>query len=171
MPLPDAEHSFEFTKLNLPDNHTEVAFGRLNSSASSLQNPFSKSAVTSAQLPYKDRKSLQSDFVGKTANVPDEHEASSKPAGASQDYLYQEESERPHQDKKDFIWTEDLSENGQKLFLLLLGDIGHMNDPPALAKEEGINLDEGLKELRHHDVLDERDPKIILLNINLTMSH
>lgn len=66
---------------------------------------------------------------------------------------------------EDFIWNEDLSPNAQKLYLFLIGDTGYVDTLPIIAAEEGIDLHAGLEELRRHQVLDESDPEIILINI------
>lgn len=60
-----------------------------------------------------------------------------------------------------FIWNEDLSENGRKLYWLLLGDIGFIEWLPELAQSEDIDLVAGIQELRDREVLDENNPKII----------
>jgi hypothetical protein len=67
--------------------------------------------------------------------------------------------------QKDFIWDEHLSENGQKLYLLLLGEVGCTPYLRQLAEAEGVDLDAGLAELRRHRVLDEHDPKIVRINL------
>lgn len=69
--------------------------------------------------------------------------------------------------QKNFIWDEHLSENGQKLYLLLLGDTGFTEHLPELAQMEGIDLDAGLAELRNQKILDENDAKIVRINLNI----
>lgn len=63
--------------------------------------------------------------------------------------------------RDDFDWTEDLSENGQKLFLLLINDIGLTKYLPELAEQKGIELASALEELRRNKIIDESDPTII----------
>jgi hypothetical protein len=63
----------------------------------------------------------------------------------------------------DFIWTQDLTENAQKLYLWLLCDMGDTVDLPHHAKREGWDLVTALQELREFGIIDESDPSIIWL--------
>jgi len=56
-----------------------------------------------------------------------------------------------------------ISENGMKLYNLLLGDIGLTKYLPELAQMVNIDLNLGLQELREYGLLDESNPNIILI--------
>lgn len=69
---------------------------------------------------------------------------------------------------KTSIWDEDfenLSENGQRLFSILLGQVGWTQYLSRIALLADIDLDAGLDELRKHGILDENDPNIFLLKL------
>lgn len=52
----------------------------------------------------------------------------------------------------------DLSEDGQMLYKILLGEAGDTEFLAALASEVGFDLEAALAELRQYGVLDESDP-------------
>lgn len=63
-----------------------------------------------------------------------------------------------------FNWRMDLSETGQWLYELLVGEAGDTDLLPILAVEEEIDLNAALNELRSWGILDERDPARIRLH-------
>lgn len=58
-------------------------------------------------------------------------------------------------------WREDLSEEGQKLYEFLLGDVGDVEILSIFAGTHKLDLKTTLDELRSWGILDERDPLII----------
>ena len=65
--------------------------------------------------------------------------------------------------RADFSWRRNLSEDGKKLYLLLLKEMGDVDLLPIYATEEEFDLNTALDELREHALLDERDPELIKL--------
>lgn len=65
--------------------------------------------------------------------------------------------------KDDFVWHRDLSEDGQKLYEVLLGEAGDRDTLPKIAEEDGYDLDKTLAELRGQGILDEDNPLRIRL--------
>lgn len=65
--------------------------------------------------------------------------------------------------KEEFWWQEELSEGGQKLYYLLIQQIGDTNLLPDLAVEIGFNLEVAMSELRESGLIDESDSKIVQL--------
>lgn len=63
----------------------------------------------------------------------------------------------------DFNWRTTLSEDGQKLYRLLLYDMGDREYLPLHASEEGWDLEAALDELRRHELIDESDSATITL--------
>lgn len=64
-----------------------------------------------------------------------------------------------------FDWRRDLSEDGRKLYDLLLGEVGDADLLPMLAEEDEIDLQRALTELRNRDLIDESDPEFIRLRL------
>lgn len=65
--------------------------------------------------------------------------------------------------RADFNWRRELSENGQRLYRVLLYEMGHTDLLPELATVYEFGLDEALGELRSHHLVDERNPDFISL--------
>lgn len=131
---------------------TELSF----SSSPKFSSNASQSNVR--RLPVTDDPALLSDTV---FDVSPGGEPSPQYANLA-DLPNQEGSERTNSsERKQFIWDVDLSKNGQKLYLLLLGDIGFTKYLPELAQSEEIDLGTGLQELRDQGILDESTPKML----------
>lgn len=60
-----------------------------------------------------------------------------------------------------FEWQTDLSENAREVFLVILEDMGLPEYLSEWAKREGVDLEAGLAELRHHGLIDETNPHLI----------
>jgi hypothetical protein len=66
-------------------------------------------------------------------------------------------------DKEGFHWREERSENGQKLYKLLIGKQGDIDLLPTQAAEDGFDLQAALDECRGYGLLDESIPGLVRL--------
>jgi hypothetical protein len=62
-----------------------------------------------------------------------------------------------------FLWTRDLSENGQKLYRLFLRAVVDKDRLPIIATKQGFDLEAATDELISHDIIDNSDAKIFRL--------
>lgn len=173
--MPSPEHRFRFSspRESVPSGNNQTscpptekrplspltALPPLDSSQVLSNSPASPSNEASTDYDQK----LEKDVALSSGGDPHDSKARAvlNQSLAPQDNAAQAALEGSSKDKKQFIWKEDLSENGQKLYLLLLGDIGFIKYLAELVQMEGIDLDAGLEELRRLDVLDESDAAII----------
>lgn len=63
--------------------------------------------------------------------------------------------------EKQFWWRRDLSQNGQNLYEILIGEGRDKAILSEIATTEGWDLNEALNELRAFNILEESDPDII----------
>jgi hypothetical protein len=63
--------------------------------------------------------------------------------------------------KEGFHWREELSENAQKLYELLIVEMGDFDSLPLYAAEDGFDLQAALLECRGHGLLDESIPGLV----------
>ncbi|MFN8495580.1 MAG: hypothetical protein U0350_48755 [Caldilineaceae bacterium] len=108
--------------------------------------------------PNNNFLTLVSDGTFDSSEKAEEHGQNTHQSDGSHDQPTTGKGE--HTEKKLFIWEEDLSENGRKLYWLLLGDVGFIEYLPELTQHRQIDLDSGLQELREHNVLDESVPQM-----------
>lgn len=65
--------------------------------------------------------------------------------------------------KEGFNWREELSEDGQRLYKLLVREMGDIDSLPAYAAEDGFDLNVAMEELKGHGLLDESIPGLVRL--------
>jgi len=73
------------------------------------------------------------------------------------------ESGKLNYDKDQFWWWRDLSQDGRKLYEILIGEGGDWDILPEYADQVGFNLNTALVELRERGFLDESDPHRVRL--------
>src|SRR5689334_3396330 len=86
-------------------------------------------------VPHE-KKKIQPAAVGEVSKALDRLGLSNRQVGQSQDVFHQKGVDQSKRGAKDFVWMEDLTENGRKLYLLLLGEIGYTDKLPEYAKYE-----------------------------------
>ena len=65
--------------------------------------------------------------------------------------------------KEGFHWREELSEDGQKLYKLLIKEMGDRDLLPTFSAQDEFDLNGAMEELKGHGLLDESIPELVRL--------